>query len=229
MRWTNIMELSEKTISILKNFSSINTQLLINKGSIVRTVSPQKTILGEATIEEEFPFEFGIYELNKFLGVMSLFQDPDLYFNEHYITIKSGITESKYYFTKPDMVFAPPATTVPVENIVAEFTLGEGDYKSILQGASVLSLPEITIEGKEGDIYVVAQDTKNATKNTFERKVTSSVHQPVSFRAIISVDNLKMMPASYDVKVSAKGIVYMKSSDKTMQYWIACENNSKYE
>ena len=160
---------------------------------------------------------------------MSLFQDPDLYFNEHYITIKSGITESKYYFTKPDMVFAPPATTVPVENIVAEFTLGEGDYKSILQGASVLSLPEITIEGKEGDIYVVAQDTKNATKNTFERKVTSSVHQPVSFRAIISVDNLKMMPASYDVKVSAKGIVYMKSSDKTMQYWIACENNSKYE
>jgi len=229
MKWNFVMELSEKTIGVLKNFANINPSLVFRKGSKLRTISPQKTILGEAIVEEEFPQEFAIYELNRFLGVISLFQDPDLFFNDHYITIKSGASQSKYFFADPEMVFSPPDKPIPVDNVIAEFTLGESDYKSILQGANVLSLPEITIEGKDGDVFIVARDTKNTATNTFERKVGDLEEQRVSFQAVLSVENLKMMPGSYDVQVTAGGVVYLKSTDKSMQYWIACENNSKYE
>ena len=122
MKWNFVMELSEKTITVLKNFANINPSLVIRKGNKLRTVSPQKTILGEAVIEEEFPQDFAIYELNRLLGVLSLFQDPDLFFNEHYITIKSGATQSKYFFADPEMVFSPPDKPIPVDNVIAEFT-----------------------------------------------------------------------------------------------------------
>ena len=228
------MNLSDRTVAVLKNFANINPSLVFRKGNILRTVSPQKTILGEAVVEEEFPHDFAIYELNKFLGTLSLFQDPDLFFSEHYITIKSGSSQSKYFFADPEMVFSPPDKPIAVENVIAEFILGENDLKSILQGANVLQLPEITIDGKNGDILIVSRDTKNSTSNTFERVVGTTEKQSLTFQAVLKTENLRMMQGSYDVKVTAGGIVYFKSADADkissgLQYWVATENNSKYE
>ena len=234
MKWNFVMNLSDRTIAVLKNFANINPSLVFRKGNILRTVSPQKTILGEAVVEEEFQSDFAIYELNKFLGTLSLFQDPDLFFTEHYITIKSGSNSAKYFFADPSMVFSPPDKPIPVENVIAEFTLGENDYKAVMQGANVLQLPEITIEGKDGDILIIARDTKNSTTNTFERVVGTTEKQSLSFQAVLKTENLRMMPGSYDVKVTAGGVVYFKSAEPNtissgLQYWVAVENNSKYE
>lgn len=228
MKWDSVMKFSEKTISVLKNFSTINQSVLFRPGNVIKTISPQKTILAQATIEEEIPSEFGIYELNKFLGTLSLFTDHDIYINEHYMTIKCGASQSKYFFADPETIQTPPDKPLPIDNTLCEFTLGQSDYKAVMQGANVLQLPEITIEGKQGDVWIVARDSKNSTTNTFERKVGQLDKQNVTFSCVLKVENLKMMATSYDCKVTAGGLLYLKSSDGTMQYWVASENNSKY-
>lgn len=228
MKWDYTMHFSEKTISVLKNFSTINPSILFRQGNVLRTMSPQKTILAKATIEEDIPSDFGIYELNKFLGTLSLFVEPDVFINEHYMTIKSGASQSKYFFADPETILTPPDKPLPVDNILCEFSLGQNDYKAVLQGANVLQLPEITIEGKDGDVWVIAKDSKNTTTNTFERKVGEMDKQNVSFSAVLKVENLKMMPGSYDCKITASGLLNLKSSDGTIEYFVATENNSKY-
>ena len=228
MKWDSVMNFSEKTVSILKNYSTINQSLLFRKGNVIKTISPQKTILAQATIEEEIPTDFGIYELNKFLGTLCLFSDHEVFISEHYMTIKSGASQSKYFFADPETIQTPPDKPLPIDNVLCEFTLGQNDFKSVMQGANVLQLPEITIEGKNGDIWVVARDSKNTTTNTFERKVGEMTKQNVSFQSVLKVENLKMMPESYDCKITASGLLYMKSADGALQYWVASENNSKY-
>lgn len=228
MKWDSVMNFSEKTVSVLKNFATINQSLLFRKGNVIKTISPQKTILAQATIEEEIPSEFGIYELNKFLGTLSLFSDHEVYINEHYMTIKSGASQSKYFFADPETIMTPPDKPLPIDNVLCEFTLGQNDFKAVMQGANVLQLPEVTIEAKAGDIWVVARDSKNTTTNTFERKVGEMTQQNVSFQSVLKVENLKMMLDSYDCKITASGLLYMKSADGTIQYWVASENNSKY-
>ena len=54
------MKLSDKTLSVLKNFSSINQSILFKEGNKLRTISVMKNILAEATINEEFSRDFGI-------------------------------------------------------------------------------------------------------------------------------------------------------------------------
>ena len=127
------------------------------------------------------------------------------------------------------MVFSPPDKPIVVDNVVAEFTMTANDYKNTIQGANVLQLPEICVEGKDGDILLVARDTKNPSTNTFEKVVGTVEKQGVQFQSVLKTENIKLMPGAYDVKVTAGGVVYFKSVENGLQYWIAVENNSKYE
>ena len=138
------MKLSDKTIKILKNFSSINQSMLFRTGSIIRTKSTTDTIAAQAVVEEMFPFEFGIYDLNQFLSVTSLFEDPEFDFQENHVTISSGDSSSNYYYTDKDMIVAPKDITPEFQKALG-FNLTESDVKSLVQAANVMQLPNICL------------------------------------------------------------------------------------
>lgn len=223
------MQLSERTIEILKNFATINPSIVIQQGQVIRVTSPSKTILSHALVEEDFPNKFGIYDLPRFLGTLSLFTKPDLYFTDHYVAIKSGTQQSKFFYCEPELIITPPDNEIPVNNVIAEFTLTEHDLAAIMKGANVLQVPELVVESRAGDILVTAKDSKNTASNTFERKVGEALDSPVEFSAIIKVEYMKLAPGSYDVRLSSDGIVHFQQTGGSLQYWVATENSSKYQ
>lgn len=222
------MQLSERTIEILKNFATINSSIVIERGQTIRAVSPPKTILANAQIEEDFPNKFGIFDLPRFLGTLSLFTEPDLYFTDHFVTIKSGSQQSKFFYCDPELIIQPPQNQIAVENVIAEFTLTEHDLAAIMKGANVLQVPEFVLENREGDIVVTAKDSKNTSSNTFERKVGETT-DAINFSAIIKAEYMKLAPGNYDVRLSSNGLVHFKQTSGSLQYWIVTENSSKYQ
>ena len=148
------MKLSDKTIKVLKNFSSINQSMLFRTGSIIRTKSTTDTIAAQAVVEEMFPFEFGIYDLNQFLSVTSLFEDPEFDFQENHVIISSGDSSSNYYYTDKDMIVAPKDITPEFQKALG-FNLTESDVKSLVQAANVMQLPNIVIESKSDEQEII--------------------------------------------------------------------------
>ncbi len=224
------MKLSDKTIKVLKNFSSINQSMLFRTGSIIRTKSTTDTIAAQAVVEEMFPFEFGIYDLNQFLSVTSLFEDPEFDFQENHVTISSGDSSSNYYYTDKDMIVAPKDITPEFQKALG-FNLTESDVKSLVQAANVMQLPNIVIESKsdEQEIIITARDSKNPTSNNFTRKVGETMLS-TSFKYVLLVENIKLLPHSYDVSIiSDPGMVVEFSSkyDK-IKYWAPVEQGSKF-
>ena len=224
------MKLSDKTIKVLKNFSSINQSMLFRTGSIIRTKSTTDTIAAQAVVEEMFPFEFGIYDLNQFLSVTSLFEDPEFDFQENHVIISSGDSSSNYYYTDKDMIVAPKDITPEFQKALG-FNLTESDVKSLVQAANVMQLPNIVIESKsdEQEIIITARDGKNPTSNNFTRKVGETMLS-TSFKYVLLVENIKLLPHSYDVSIiSDPGMVVEFSSkyDK-IKYWAPVEQGSKF-
>ena len=222
------MELSERTTKILKNFSTINQSIVFNTGNVIRTISPLKTIMAQATVNENFPFEFGIYDLNQFLGVVSLFKTPEFDFNEKYVTIQSNSASSNYFFTDKSMIETPPAKTLDMATRLVGFSMTSEEIKSLLQAASVLSLPEIVITGDGKEIKITASNVKNSSNHNFTRVVGETF---ASFKFIIKVDNLKMLPHGYDVALTntPANMVEFSSQDDNIKYWVAAEQDSVYD
>ena len=165
---SNIMKLSDKTISVLKNFSSINQSILFNQGSKLRTISVMKNILAEATVNEEFAKDFGIYDLNQFLNGLSLHASPELDFgNDGYVVIREGKMRSKYFFADPNVIVTPPekAINLPSEDVCFELSTDQLD--KLLKAAAVYQLPDISAVGESGVIKLVVRDKKNDTSNDF--------------------------------------------------------------
>ena len=157
-----IMKLSDKTISVLKNFSSINQSILFKKGNKLRTISVMKNILAEATISEEFMRDFGVYDLNQFLNGMSLHQSPELDFgNSGYVVIREGKMRSKYFFADPNVIVTPPdkEITLPSEDVC--FELSTEQLNSLLKAAAVYQLPDLSAVGENGVVKLVVRDKKN--------------------------------------------------------------------
>ena len=162
------MKLSESTVSLLKNFSSINQSILFKEGQKLRSISVMKNILVEANVSEEFPKDFGIYDLNQFLNGLSLHSSPDLDFgNDQYVVIKEGRSRSKYFFADPSVIVAPPEKeiTLPTEDVC--FQLTSQQLEKLKKAASVYQLPDISVIGENGVIKLVARDKKNDTSNDF--------------------------------------------------------------
>tara|TARA_R100001129_G_scaffold152062_1_gene114490 strand:+ start:404 stop:1084 length:681 start_codon:yes stop_codon:yes gene_type:complete len=224
------MKMCDKTIKILKNFSSINQSILFRTGSTIRTKSALDTIAAQAVVEEMFPFEFGIYDLNQFLSVISLFEDPDFDFQENHVTISSGESSSNYYYTDKDMIVAPKNVTPEFQKTLG-FNLTESDVKSLIQAASVMQLPNIVIESEadKQEIVITARDPKNPTSNNFTKKVGETMLD-TSFRYVLLVDNIKLLPHSYDVSIiSDPGmIVEFSSKYDKIKYWAPVEQGSNY-
>lgn len=220
------MKLSESTVSLLKNFSSINQSLLFKEGNKLRTISVMKNILVEANVSETFPKDFGIYDLNQFLNGLSLHSSPDLDFeNEQYVVIKEGKSRSKYFFADPSVIVAPPEKeiTLPSEDVC--FILTSQQLEKLKKAASVYQLPDISAIGENGVVKLVVRDKKNDTSNDFSI-VVGETDQEFVFN--FKEENLKIVPGNYDVVISSKLLSRFSNQNIDVKYYIAMEPDSTF-
>ena len=224
------MKLSEHTISVLKNFASINQNLVIREGSELQTMSAMKNIVARSGVEENFPKEMAIYDLNEFLAALSLFSSPVLEFDEQYVTIKeeSNPTNSlKYFYSDPSVVQSPSKTiTMPSEEIT--FELSSGDLSKMKRASAVIGAPDMVLENTDEPFKSIlnAIDKKNDTANNYSLDI--STNGDGQFKFYFKVENLKLMDGSYDVSVSSRNISNFKSKNSDVEYWIALEPESTY-
>ena len=226
MKLRNPMKLSDSTLSLLKNFSSINQSILFKEGSKLRTISVMKNILAEATVSEEFARDFGIYDLNQFLNGLSLHQKPELDFaNDGYVVIKEGRSRSKYFFADPSVIVTPPdkEISLPSEDVCFELTTTV--LEKLLKAAAVYQLPDISAVGEAGVVKLVVRDKKNDTSNAHE-EVVGETNETFNFN--FKVENIKILPGTYDVVVSQKLLSRFTSKNHDLTYYIALEPDSTF-
>ena len=227
MKIRNPMKLSDKTISVLKNFSSINQSILFKEGSKLRTISVMKNILAEATVTEEFMKDFGIYDLNQFLNGLSLHQSPELDIeNDSYMVIREGKMRSKYFFADPNVIISPPEKDIVLTSEEISFDLNTQQLDKLLKASAVYQLPDLSVVGENGVVKLVVSDRKNDTSNDFSIIVGETEHK---FSFNFKVENIKILPGSYQVSISKKLLSKFVNSDKNLTYWIALEPDSFYE
>ena len=226
MKTRPAMKLSDKTISVLKNFSSINQSILFKEGNKLRTISVMKNILAEATVSEDFSKDFGIYDLNQFLNGLSLHSSPELDFaNDGYVVIREGRSRSKYFFADPNVIVTPPdkAITLPSEDVCFELSTDQLD--KLLKAAAVYQLPDISAVGEAGEIKLVVRDKKNDTSNNHEIVVGETDSE---FVFNFKVENIKVLPGTYEVVVSQKLLSRFTSKNHDLTYYIALEPDSTF-
>ena len=220
------MKLSEKTLTVLKNFAGINNSILVKQGTQLRTISVAKNILAEANIEEEFPRQFGVYDLNQFLNGLSLHQDPDLDFTEEsYLNIREGKRRVKYFFADPQVIISPPDKQITLPSEDVHFQLESSALDKLLKAAAVYQLPDLCVVGEAGVVKLVVRDKKNDTSNSYSVDV-GETDKEFSFN--FKVENIKIIPGSYDVVVSSKLLSEFKNSTYNLKYYIALEPDSTF-
>ena len=218
------MKLSDKTLSFLKNFSTINQSILFKQGTKLRTISVMKNILAEVTIDEELPQDFGIYDLNQFLNGLSLHYNPELDFaNEGHVVIREGKMRSKYFFADPAVIITPPEKplTLPSEDVT--FDLSTDQLDKLLKAAAIYQLPDLAVVGGEGVVKIVVRDKKDDTSNDFSI-IVGETDKTFSFN--FKVENIKILPGTYNVVVSSKLLSRFTCKDHDLVYYIALEPDS---
>ena len=223
------MKLNQTTQDILKNFSEINTNILIKPGSELNTISTMKNILAKATINESFDSEFGIYDLNEFLSVVSSLDKPELTLQEKHLTISAEGSRSKvkYFYSDPSVIVSPTKEVNMPESDVT-FTLSESNLVQLRKMAAILSSPDLALVGtKGGDVVLKVCDKKNDTSNKFDIVVGENATANYTF--YFKVENLKMISGDYDVAVSSKSIAHFTNTKLPIQYWIALEPDSVFD
>jgi hypothetical protein len=222
------MKISNKTLDILKNFSEINQSILIKEGKNLKTVSALKNILAHAEVEEDFPQDFAIYQLNEFIGVLSTMSNPELSFNDKYVLLKQDNGAStKYFFADPSVVVAPEKdVTMPTEDI--KFSLSEKQYNDLMKMSSILQLNDVMIKGcsKSNKMFLAVTNKKNDTSNDYSVQVGDGITE--SFKMYFKTENLKMVAGDYNVFISSQGISHFKNDKENLEYWIALEPDSTY-
>ena len=226
MKLRDPMNLSDSTLTILKNFAGINNSILVKKGSQLRTISVAKNILAEAEITEEFPREFGIYDLNQLLNGLGLHQNPDLDFNkESYLTIREGKRRVKYFYADPQVIISPPEKEITLPSEDVHFELSSESLMQLLKAAAVYQLPDFCVVGEAGVVKIVVRDKKNDTSNEYAITVAETVKE---FTFNFKVENIKIIPGSYDVVVSSKLLSKFTNTKHNLRYYIALEPDSTF-
>ena len=220
------MTLCDNTLMVLKNFAGINKSILVKKGSKLRTMSVAKNILAEADINEDFPREFGIYDLNQFLNGLSLHQDPNLDFSEDtYLTIREGKRRVKYFFADPQVIVTPPEKEIDLPTKDVCFQIESVTLDKLLKAAAVYQLPDLSAVGKDGVIKLVVRDKKNDTSNEFAIVVGET---DKDFVFNFKVENIKIIPGAYDIVISSKLLSKFTNTNISLVYYIALEPDSVF-
>jgi hypothetical protein len=227
----NKMKLSSQTLSVLKNFGTINQGIHFKKGKTLKTVSSHKNILAEASILEDIPEDFGVYDLNEFLSVVSLHKDePSFEFDQKHVTIvgNKGRSKIKYRFCEPTMIVTPPEKQFVMPAAEINFTLTSEDFDWILRAASVLSSPHVAVESDGKKVSVVTLDLQNDAAHTESLEVAEGDGN--KFKMIFKTENIsKILAGGYDVAISSKGVSHFKHKTVDLQYYISTEAGSKFE
>ena len=223
-----IMELSENTLQILKNYAGINSNIVFNEGNNIQTISEAKNVLSAASTVEDFPQDFGIYDLNEFLNVLGLVDVPNLSFEKDYVLISdsSGRSKVKYFFSDPDMLTSPSKKIV-MPQCEVQFTLDANTLSRIKRAAAALGHDEVSITPGNGHLTLSVVDSKNATSNTFAIDIAGN-YPADPFNFVISISNLKIIPGDYNVAISSKLISEFSNNELGVSYWIALEKSSTY-
>jgi hypothetical protein len=222
------MKLSENFVEVLKNFSSINTGIVFKPGNTLRTISSNKAILAQAEVDETFESEFGVYDLNKLLALLSLNKGgtPEVEVgNEALVFIGlGGKGKIKQRFTDTKLIMSPPNKNINIANWDVKFQLTQEVFDWIFDVSSILKCPNIVVEGKNGVITVNAMDVKGEIVDDANVVVPGDdSNTDKDFKAVFKIDNLKVLPGSYTVEIAAAGVSKFTHATKKLTYWVAIE------
>jgi len=223
------MELSDNALSVLKNFSGINQNILIRSGNTIKTISEARNVLATAVVEESFTQDFGVYDLSEFINVLGLVDKPNLQFEDEYVRISdsSGRSKVKYFFSSEETLTTPQKDiTMPSADVA--FTLDNDTFNKLKRAASALGHSEVSISGDNGVLSLSIIDSQNMTSNAFSIDVDGTYPDGAMFNFILNIGNLKMLPGDYDVQISSKLISQFSNKDINVKYWIALEKSSTF-
>ena len=184
-----------------------------------------KNILAEAEIEEEFEKDFAIYDLNQFLSGLSLYDSPDLDFGESYLTIRDGRRRAKYFFADPDVIVSPPEKEISLPTRDVCFTVATQQLDKLLKAAAIYQVPDLSAVGRNGKVELVVRDKKNDTSHEFSEEVGETEDE---FNFNFKVENIKIIPGTYDVVISSKLLAEFTNKNTDLKYYIALEPDSTY-
>ena len=217
------MKLSPKTISLLKNFSTINPSIVIKPGSNLATISPTKSIMARAAVPDTFTTEVAIYNLSRFISSYSLLDDPDIEFGPNSLTMKSSGASSVYHYSDASLIMIPPEKEIKIPSVDVQCRVSNKDLQGVMKALGVLGLPDIAFIGDGEKIMLAAIDNKNQSTDTYSIEVGATNK---TFRAIFRPENIKMIDGDYEVEISSKGISVFTGPEAT--YWIAVEQTSQF-
>jgi hypothetical protein len=222
------MELSDNTLTVLKNFSSINQNLMVREGNVVKTMSEARNVLATAQVTETFEKQFGVYDLNEFINVLGLVDTPRLTFQDEYVIVGDSTGRSKVkYFFSPEETLTTPQKDIKMPSVEVKFDLTSDTLSKLKKAASALGHSEVSITGKNGVLSLSVVDSQNSTSNAFSIDIDGEFGD-VPFNFIMSIGNLKIIPGDYTVEISSKLISQFSHKELNVQYWIALEKSSHY-
>ena len=226
------MNISDETLEVLKNFASINPNIVLNPGQQIKTISEAKNIMASAEIVEDFPQEFGVYDLNEFLSVLSLVQPADLSFDDKFVTISStgdNRSKIKYFFSEPE-ILTTPQKDINMPECEFGISITESVLDQIRKAAAVLGHTELVLTGDNGVITATVLDDRDSTANTFSMELDGDNECKNEFKFVINIANLKLLPGDYYVSISSKLISNWTNVSRTapVNYFIALEKTSEF-
>lgn len=214
------MKLSENTLTVLKNFAAINGGVVLQQGKVQKTMSPERSILVEAEIDDSFPETLGIYDLNKFLGNVTMLNNPELEFSKESVVF-SGDIDFKFAACSPNLIVTPPNKDLPMNNIDATFTLTHADLQLMLKSAAFNDLPTISFVGKNGEIRLQAHEKSNDSSNLGSKKICD--YDGADFITSFKVENLKLLPNDYEVEIIFDKFAKFTSKNNKLKYFVSVE------
>lgn len=217
------MKFSDQTLTVLKSFSTINKSILFRAGNELKTITPEKTLIASATIPDQIPSDACVYDLSRFLSILSLYTDPDVEFHDKYFIISEGKRRTKYVYADINMIHTPPDKVLEVPSADVVVDVSWDDLQSVLKAAGVLQFSEIAFVGQGGTCYLKAVDSSNSDADDYGIEIGETADE---FKIVIKTDNLKLLPMDYRVTLCSKGISEFKGENVT--YFVAIDTKSTY-
>jgi hypothetical protein len=215
------MKFSENTLAVLKNFASINSGVVFKSGKVQKSMDANKQILVEATLEDDLPAEFGVYDLNNFLGNITSFGSPDLNFTKDYVAITEGDFTLTYMACQSHLIITPPEKELVLKSVDVKFTLDKSNFGRLLRLANMNSLPHISVVGKDGSLLLKIHDKANDTSNHGASKIGE--YAGADFSATFKTENLKLLPDDYDVELQKGAFAKFVNKAGNLKYFVSQE------
>ena len=216
------MKLSDETVSVLKNYSTINQNLMIKSGKTLSTMSAMKNIVAKSTVAENFERDIAIYDLNEFLSILSTYDDVDIELCESFLILREGNKNTSYPYSDPSVVTSV-TKDITMPECEVKFSLSSDILSNVQKAAAVIGAPDMVLES--GSLRVT--DKKNDTANAYSTAVNRT--DDMDYKFWFKVENLKLLPGTYDVSVSSKRISHFKNTNVDIEYFIALEPESYFK